>query len=151
MSDFVEASHVFLDNPAKTCEEVLEFLSGQAERLGVADDSAAVLEAFKAREAEGTTGMMGGFAIPHAKSAAITQASVMVVKFAGDVEWESMDGKPIKVAIALLIPDTEAGTTHLKLLSKVAVMLMKEDFCREVLASDSATSIAGLINDGLDA
>ena len=167
MSDFVQASHVFLDNPAKTVDEALAFLSAQAVALGIAEDERAVLDAFKAREAEGTTGMMEGFAIPHAKSEAIKQASVMVVKFAGDVEWESMkkgpygkfagdvewesmDGKPIRVAIALCVPGGEAGTTHLQLLSKVAVMLMDEKFRNETLADVDTASIAARINSGLD-
>ncbi|WP_347711520.1 fructose PTS transporter subunit IIA [Olsenella uli] len=150
MSDFVQASHVFLDNPAKTVDEALAFLSAQAIALGIAEDERAVLDAFKAREAEGTTGMMEGFAIPHAKSETIKQASVMVVKFAGDVEWESMDGKPIRVAIALCVPGGEAGTTHLQLLSKVAVMLMDEKFRNETLADVDTASIAARINSGLD-
>lgn len=150
MSDFVQASHVFLDNPAKTVDEALAFLSAEAVALGIAEDERAVLDAFKAREAEGTTGMMEGFAIPHAKSETIKQASVMVVKFAGDVEWESMDGKPIRVAIALCVPGGEAGTTHLQLLSKVAVMLMDEKFRNETLADVDTASIAARINSGLD-
>ena len=150
MSDFVQASHVFLDNPAKTVDEALAFLSAQAVALGIAEDERAVLDAFKAREAEGTTGMMEGFALPHAKSETIKQASVMVVKFAGDVEWESMDGKPIRVAIALCVPGGEAGTTHLQLLSKVAVMLMDEKFRNETLADVDTASIAARINSGLD-
>ena len=151
MSDFVQASHVFLNNPAKNVEEAREFLSAQAVKLGIADDEKAVLDAFKAREAEGTTGMMEGFAIPHAKADAVKKAAVLVVKFAGDVEWESMDNKPIKVAIALCVPGGEAGTTHLKLLSKVAVMLMDETFRKDVLAADDPAAIAERINDGLDA
>ncbi len=150
MSDFVQATHVFLDNPAKNVDEALEFLSKKSVELGIADDEQAVLDAFKAREAEGTTGMMSGFAIPHAKSAAVKQAAVMVVKFAGDVEWESMDDKPIVVAIALLVPGAEAGTTHLQLLSKVAVMLMDEGFKSDVLGAADEASIAERINAKLD-
>lgn len=150
MSDLVKASHVFLDNPAKSVDEALEFLSQKVVELGISDDAQASLDAFKAREAEGTTGMMEGFAIPHAKTGAIKEAAVLVVKFAGDVEWESMDGKPIRVAIALCVPGGEAGTTHLQLLSKVAVMLMDEGFRNDVLAYADAAAIAERINGGLD-
>lgn len=150
MSDFVKASNVFLDNPATTVDEALDFISGKAVELGLANDKQAVLEAFKVREGEGTTGMMGSFAIPHAKSAAITDAAVIVVKFAGDVAWESMDKKPIRVAIALLIPDAEAGTTHLQILSKVAIMLMDEEFRSQTLEDGDPASIARRINARLD-
>lgn len=149
MSDFVKASDVYLDNAASTVDEALDFLSEKAVEAGYAPDKQAVLDAFKAREAEGTTGMMEGFAIPHAKSDAISKAAVIVVKFAGDVAWDSMDKKPVNVAIALCIPGAEAGTTHLKILSDVAVLLMNEKFRSEVRAATDGATIAKIINDGL--
>ena len=148
---FMQASHVFLNNPATTVEEALTFLSEKAVELDIADEAAAVLEAYKIREEEGSTGMVNGFAIPHAKSEAIKKASVIVVKFAQEVaDWETMDDEKITVAISLLVPGGEAGTTHLKLLSKVAVMLMDEDFREEIKASEDVDAIAGRINANLE-
>lgn len=150
MSDFVQASCVFLNNPATTVDEALEFLSDKVCELGIGTDKKAILKAFQDREQEGTTGMMDGFAIPHAKCDAIEKPAVLVVKFAGDVAWESIDNKPIRAAIALCVPAHEAGTTHLQLLSKVAVMLMDEKFRSETLADTDEASIAERINKGLD-
>lgn len=150
MSNFVKPSRVYFDVPATTVDEVLEFLSKKAVESGIADDAAAVLEGFKTREAQGTTGMQAGFAIPHCKCAAVKDAAICAVKFAGDVEWESMDGKPIKMAVALLIPDGEAGTTHLRLLSQLAVLLMDESFREKALAADDAVTVAALINAGIE-
>ena len=53
---------VFFDNSAKTSAEAIEFLSAQAVELGITDDKDAVLAAFNEREAQGPTGMTGGFA-----------------------------------------------------------------------------------------
>lgn len=151
MSEFMQASHVFLDNPATTVEEVLSFLSEKAVELGIADDAAAVLDAFHKREEEGSTGMVNGFSIPHAKSTAIKSAAVIVVKFSGEIaDWETMDEEKVKTAISLLVPGAEAGTTHLKLLSKVAVMLMQEDFRSSVVSSSDPEAIAALINKNLE-
>mgnify|MGYP003180814092 FL=1 len=147
MSETVTASHVFLGNTASSVDEVLQFLSEKAVEIGVTDDAEATLEAFKNREAEGTTGMMEGFAIPHAKSDAITEAAVIVVKDeSGVTGWDTMDGAPVNVAIALLIPGAQAGTTHLKILSKVAEALMDEDFRATVKGSTDAAEIAKTIN-----
>lgn len=151
MSEFVSASNVILDCSATTVDEVLRYLSDQAVALGMADDADGVYKAFKAREAEGTTGMMGGFAIPHAKSEAITKAGVIVVKFSEGVAWDSMDHQPVTCAISLLTPLSEAGTTHLQLLSKVAVMLMDEGVRNAVQAADEPEKIASLINEALEA
>lgn len=146
-ADFVKVENVFVAENFASRDEALSFVSNQAVKAGVAGDADAVMNAFLAREAEGTTGMMEGFAIPHAKSDAITEAAVIVVKDdSGVTGWDTMDGAPVNVAIALLIPGAQAGTTHLKILSKVAEALMDEDFRATVKGSTDAAEIAKTIN-----
>lgn len=149
MADLVKTTDVFFDNPAKNTEEALKFLSDKAVELGISDDKAAILDSFKQRESQGSTGMVGGFALPHAKSAAVKHVALVVVKFAGDVDWKSMDNKPIKAAIAIYVPEDESGTTHLTVLAKVAAMLMQPDFCSTIMESSDAQEIADAINDRL--
>ena len=146
MSDYVKADQIFLDNPATTVDEALEFLSKKAVENGLADDEAAVLDAFKAREAMGTTGMQSGFAIPHCKSAVVNDAAIYVVKFANSIKWDSLDGNPIRVAVALFSPD---GDVHLTLLSSVATLLLDESFRSKVREATSAEDIAAVFNAGL--
>lgn len=146
-ADFVKVENVFVAEDFASRDEALSFVSNQAVKAGIASDADAVMNAFLAREAEGTTGMMEGFAIPHAKSDAITEAAVIVVKDeSGVTGWDTMDGAPVNVAIALLIPGAQAGTTHLKILSKVAEALMDEDFRATVKGSTDAAKIAKTIN-----
>lgn len=146
-ADFVKVENVFVAEDFASRDEALSFVSNQAVKAGIASDADAVMNAFLAREAEGTTGMMEGFAIPHAKSDAITEAAVIVVKDeSGVTGWDTMDGAPVNVAIALLIPGAQAGTTHLKILSKVAEALMDEGFRATVKGSTDAAEIAKTIN-----
>ena len=146
-ADFVKVENVFVAEDFASRDEALSFVSNQAVKAGLANDADAVMNAFLAREAEGTTGMMEGFAIPHAKSDAIAEAAVIVVKDeSGVTGWDTMDGAPVNVAIALLIPGAQAGTTHLKILSKVAEALMDEDFRATVKGSTNAAEIAKTIN-----
>ena len=146
-ADFVKVENVFVAEDFASRDEALSFVSNQAVKAGLANDADAVMNAFLAREAEGTTGMMEGFAIPHAKSDAITEAAVIVVKDeSGVTGWDTMDGAPVNVAIALLIPGAQAGTTHLKILSKVAEALMDEDFRATVKGSTNPAEIAKTIN-----
>lgn len=146
-SDFVKVENVFVAEDFASRDEALSFVSNQAVKAGIAGDADAVMNAFLAREAEGTTGMMEGFAIPHAKSDAITEAAVIVVKDeSGVTGWDTMDGAPVNVAIALLIPGAQAGTTHLKILSKVAEALMDQDFRATVKGSTDAAATAKTIN-----
>ncbi|MBO0441559.1 fructose PTS transporter subunit IIA [Candidatus Enterococcus ikei] len=141
--------HVFVETPTETKESVLQFLAQTAQMLQITTDDSAVLASFNERESQGSTGMMDGFAIPHAKSAAIKEASILIVKTKNPIEWDSLDGKPTEMIIALLIPEEEAGTTHLKLLSKVARLLMKDEFKTQLKELKTAAEIAEYVNQQL--
>ena len=123
---FVSANQVTIGYTAASREDALHYLSDQAVELGFADDASAVETAFMARENEA------------------------VLKLAEPVEWPSFDGVPVDVALALYVPAGEAGTTHLRLLSKAAVMLMDAGFRDKVRASTDPVEIAELINSGLE-
>lgn len=124
----IDQKLIFVDVTARTKEEVFEFLAEAVVKNGYAYDNEQVKQALIFRENEGTTGMMDGFAIPHAKSSAIIKAGIAVVKLQDGVEWQSMDGKAVTSVIALFIPENQASTTHLEYLSKVARLLMRSDF-----------------------
>ena len=150
MSDFVRAGNVFVGQSLDTREDMLRFISDKAAELGITDDAGAVYEAFVAREEMGETGMTDGFAVPHAKSDAIKEAAVIVVKNDHAIEWPSFDDKPVDIAISLLVPDGEAGTTHIRLLSKTAVLLMKDEFKALVRGTDDAEAIAAAVEAGIE-
>ena len=150
MSQFVTEKSVFVNQNLESREALLRFVSDKAAEFGITDNADAVYDAFMAREAMGETGMTDGFAVPHAKSDDIKDAAVIVVKNDHALEWPSFDEKPVDVAIALLVPGGEAGTTHIKLLSKTAVLLMKDEFKNLVHGTDDAAAIADAINAGID-
>lgn len=150
MSDFVRAGNVFVGQSLDTREDMLRFISEKAAELGITDDARAVYDAFVAREEMGETGMTDGFAVPHAKSDAIKEAAVIVVKNDHAIEWPSFDDKPIDIAISLLVPDGEAGTMHIRLLSKTAVLLMKDEFKALVRGTDDAAAIAAAVEAGIE-
>ena len=133
MSDFVKADDVFVNEHATSREEVLRFLSRQAEAKGISNNADAPYEAFMAREGMGETGMTDGFAVPHAKDESILNAGVLVFKNDTPLDWPSFDEKPIDV----------------QLLSKTAVLVMKADFKALVHGTDDKQKIADAINAGI--
>ena len=149
MSQFVTEANVFVGQSIASREEMIRFVCDKALELGCVSDADAAYDAFMAREAMGETGMTDGFAVPHAKSAAITAPTVLVVKNDHPVEWPSFDGKPVDIAIALLVPDDEAGNTHIRLLSKTAVLLMRDEFKNLVRGSEDAKEIAAAVEAGI--
>lgn len=124
----LDSSLIKVDLALESQKEVFQYLANLVVDNGYADDSDKVLKALYERESEGTTGMMDGYAIPHAKTVAILKPCVCVLKLQKGIDWQSMDGKPTKYVIGLFVPDNQARTTHLQLLSKIARLLMKNEF-----------------------
>lgn len=145
----IKTDHIFLKENLTTQDEVMHFLAAKATALGLSNDENKVYEKLLEREAEGTTGMMDGFAIPHAKDTSIKDADILIVSLNNAVDWQSLDGGPTDFIIALFIPDSEAGTTHLKLLSSVARLLMHQDVTKGLKAATNPEEIAALLNSKL--
>uniref|UniRef100_UPI003F68FA56 fructose PTS transporter subunit IIA n=1 Tax=Streptococcus pluranimalium TaxID=82348 RepID=UPI003F68FA56 len=139
---------VDVDMPLK--KDVFAYLAGLVVENGYADDTNQVYKSLLSREEEGTTGMMDGFAIPHAKSQAVIKPGIAVLKLKNGVEWESMDGKLIDYVIALFIPETEVGSTHLTYLSKIARILMKNDFKNDFKEAHEIEEIETVFNKFLE-
>lgn len=148
---FVSAENVLFASSRLDRDAALDAIVAAAVDQGIVDDAAALRAAFLKREAEGTTGMVDGYAIPHAKTDAVKRASVLVLKADGPVaSWETLDGAPVTCAIALLVPESEAGTSHLQILSKVATALTDDSFRAAFKAESDPARLAELINARLD-
>ena len=150
MSNFVSEKNILLHQRATSREETLRIISNYAVELGATDDADEIYAGFIAREEIDHTGMMDGFAIPHCKSDAVKNAAVVVFKNETGLEWPSLDDQPVDIAVALLVPDAEAGTTHLRLLSKTAVLLMNDEFKRLVRDGNDPQAIADFMNAELE-
>lgn len=149
MRNFISAENVFTNQPVTNRIDVLKDIARKAERLGITNDAQAVFDAFLWREQQSETGMQDGFAIPHAKSDAIFHAAVIVYKTKEPLPWPSFDGQPVDISIALLVPEAEAGTTHIKLLSKTATLLMDPHVRKQIRSTTDSELLAQLIDKGV--
>lgn len=143
---FVNEKNVLLHQNAANKDEALRTIANYAATLGLTDDADAVYDAFQAREDIDKTGMVDGFAVPHCKTGAVKSAAVVIFKNDRPLEWPSLDDKPVDIAMALLIPGCEAGTTHLRLLSKAAMLLMDDNFKSKLREGDDAADLAAMLN-----
>lgn len=141
----IDKNLIKVDVDLKTREAVFDFLANLVVTGGYASSVAEVLDSLLSREAEGTTGMMDGYAIPHAKSSYIQRPGVAVLKLQSGVDWDSMDGQLVDKVVALFIPENEAGTTHLQLLSKLARLLMRPEFKESFKSASTVEEIEELL------
>jgi PTS system fructose-specific IIC component len=98
-----------------------------------------------AREAKTSTGIPGGLAIPHCRSAAVTEPTLAVARLSQPVDFGSADG-PADLVFMIAAPEG-ADQDHLKILSKLARSLMKKDFTSALRAATSADEIVTLVTD----
>lgn len=139
----------YIDQSFTTQEEVFEFIAQVSVKEGFATSEEDVQQGLLEREKEGTTGMMDGFAIPHANKETIEKASLVIVRLSEAIDWDSMDGKPTDFILSLLIPKAEKGTTHLKMLSSVSKMLMRQEAKEALRNATSEEEIRKVINDNI--
>lgn len=120
-------SNVYLENDKiNTKEDLFDFIVNKAYEKGYITDRHSVIEAFESREALSSTGMENGFAIPHAQSAAIKESAMFVIKLNNALkDWQTLDEKPVSIAVAYLIPES-GSTAHMHYLSEMAQKLMNQ-------------------------
>ena len=104
-----------------------------------------VFDALLERERLGSTGLGKGIALPHARMAQVEQAMGAFIKLNQGVDFDAIDGEPVDLAFAMLVPE-EATDEHLQLLSTLAKMFSDPQFCSELRAADSDQALFQLIS-----
>lgn len=150
MTNMIKQEAVFLnlEMPTATKKEALDLISQRISQFSAL--SATELTAgFTERESLSTTGFGSGFAIPHTK---IKEGAGLVAffRFSQPVQWEAMDDQPVTTAIALVMPETDTSNLHLKMISKLARLLMHDDFIETLNALSTETEISNYLNTKLE-
>ncbi|CAM3723209.1 PTS sugar transporter subunit IIA [Alicyclobacillus pomorum] len=140
----IDEKQVLLNVPASSQRDVIERLVQKAFELGKVTDVASVTEAVLKREQEGTTGFGKGIAIPHGKSAFVTEPSLFIAKTTSGLDWKAMDGQPVSTLFLILVPEG-SHTEHLQILAKLARKLMHDDFVETVTQLNDEASLADFI------
>ena len=126
------------DDISQTSDQALRNLSNKSLDLGITQDSSALYEALVNREQQGSTALVSGVCLPHAKSSAVLNPSVIAVRFSRPITWSDADD--VQVALCLLMPEGKEGMKHLKNLSKIAAFLSNEDNT-ELLLNESDVNV----------
>ncbi|MEW6253226.1 MAG: PTS sugar transporter subunit IIA [Planctomycetota bacterium] len=96
----------------------------------------AALDAVLKREAERTTGIGYGLAIPHGKSNGCERLAIAAGKPASPVDFQSLDGRPVTFVVLLVSPPDQTGP-HIQALAKISRLMNIEEFRNAI---DRATS-----------
>jgi Phosphotransferase system mannitol/fructose-specific IIA domain (Ntr-type) len=97
-----------------------------------------------AREAESSTGMEKGIAIPHAQDESIKGSAMLIAKLEKPIKWKTFDDQPVDVVISFLIPDEDDGSSHLEYLSSTSKLLMHSEFVESLKKAQTKDEILKL-------
>lgn len=114
---------------------------------GRVDDALAVQQAALAREAQSATGLPGGIAIPHCRSAAVRHASIAFARLRPGVDFGAPDG-PADLVFLIAAPEG-AGAEHMKMLTALARALVRPEFVASMRAAATLADVVALVDDVL--
>ena len=96
-----------------------------------------VLGAVEEREAVLSTGIGFGVAIPHARSAAVRELSVVCGLSPVPVPYDSIDGEPVRLFFLIVGPEASAGQ-HVKVLSRIARLVRRDNLRQRLCEAGNA-------------
>ncbi len=143
-----EPELVHVDADCRTKEEAIKAAVDLLYGAGRTDQPRDVEESVWRREVEYSTGFGHGFAIPHCKTDAVDANSMAIVKLRAGVDWDSLDGEPVRTVVLLAIRESEPAETHMRVLASLARRLMHEEFREKVECEREPAGLCRLLHEG---
>lgn len=135
---------ITLNAEVSSKEGVIDALVDLQEKSENLLDKAAYRKAITDREAQGTTAVGNGIAVPHAKSEAVRRPGLSALTVLNGVDYGAPDGLPSK--LFFMIAATQDGDAHLEILSRLMVMLMDGEFAGALTEAGSVHDFLALID-----
>ncbi|HFX3821211.1 TPA: fructose PTS transporter subunit IIA [Enterococcus faecium] len=136
--------NIILDLDAKDKQDALLQMTKKMESLGVVSDTKQFLEYVKTRESYSTTGIGNGIAIPHGKGDVVQETSVLFARLLHPIQWDSVDGEPVSLIFLMAVPNSDAGSEHLKTLAYISGRLMDETIIQNLKVATIKSDIVNL-------
>jgi len=113
-------------------------------RAGRVSDRSGVFDAVIQREAQQTTGIGGGVAVPHAKHESIQQLTAALGISRDGVDFDAVDDKPVNVVFLIMARVNDPGP-HIQALAEIARLLQIPGFFRKLVEAGSSDEVLSAI------
>ena len=143
--DLFQVQGIKLNATASGKMDAIDQLVALQNASGNISDVAKYKKAILAREEESTTAMGEGIAIPHAKTDAVKRPGLAAMTVKGGVDYDAPDGEPSDLFFMIAAPDTKENV-HLDVLSRLATMLMDEQFVEDLRAAKTPQDFLAVID-----
>ena len=147
IQDLLNKKVMLLDLQATTKEAAIDEMINSLVDNGVVTDFDVFKSGIMAREAQTSTGLGDGIAMPHSKNAAVKEATVLFAKSNKGVDYESFDGQPTDLFFMIAVPEG-ANDIHLAALAELSKYLMQDGFADRLRQVTSADEVIEAFNIG---
>lgn len=147
IQDLLNKKVMLLDLQATTKEAAIDEMINSLVDNGVVTDFDVFKAGIMAREAQTSTGLGEGIAMPHSKNAAVKEATVLFAKSNKGVDYESLDGQPTDLFFMIAAPEG-ANDTHLAALAELSKYLMQDGFADRLRKVTSPDEVIAAFNTG---
>ena len=147
IQDLLNKKVMLLDLQATTKDAAIDEMINSLVDNGVVTDFDVFKAGIMAREAQTSTGLGDGIAMPHSKNAAVKEATVLFAKSNKGVDYESLDGQPTDLFFMIAAPEG-ANDTHLAALAELSKYLMQDGFADRLRKVTSPDEVIAAFNTG---
>ena len=144
LCDLLDAASVKVDLVSTDKEEAIAELVDLLARAERISDRAGVFDAVMAREAQQTTGIGGGVAVPHAKHESIERLTASLGISRDGIDFDAVDGKPVNVVFLIMARVNDPGP-HIQALAEIARLLQVPGFFRKLVDAESSDEVLSVI------
>lgn len=144
LHEHVQADLAFDLESVSSPAELFGHIADRLEAAGSACDKAGLVDHFLDRERQGSTGFGHGVALPHAVVDCVERIMVVVVRLKQPLDWDSVDGEPVRLIVAIIAPPSERGR-YLEVLAELARSLHQPGVREAALGARRADRCAGII------
>ncbi len=146
IQDVLRKDVMLLDLQATSKEAVIDEMITSLVDKGYVTDFEVFKTGILNREAQTTTGIGDGIAMPHAKNAAVKVATVLFAKSNKGVDYASLDGQPTDLFFMIAAPEG-ANDTHLAALAELSKYLMKPGFADKLRSVSSPEEVIAVFDE----
>ena len=146
IQDVLKKDVMLLDLQATSKEAVIDEMITSLVDKGYVTDFEVFKTGILNREAQTTTGLGDGIAMPHAKNAAVKVATVLFAKSNKGVDYASLDGQPTDLFFMIAAPEG-ANDTHLAALAELSKYLMKPGFADKLRSVSSPEEVIAVFDE----
>ncbi len=144
LKDVITLDCINTDLKGTTKSEIIDEMVDILYNNGKLNDREEYKQEILKREAQSSTGMEEGIAIPHGKTKAVKIPTVAIGISKKGVDYESLDGEPSHLFFMIAAPEN-SNDSHIELLSKITTLLLEDDIREALLNAKSKEEVLDIL------